>query len=108
MIFFYQKVVIGMEIFDNVYSGYGQDPDQDLIYSQGNPYLTANFPKLTYIQSVRFGVPSTPDDHGGLTTTGEVFLIILACLCAIIGIALIGFYFYRRHQQKQSVEYIDE
>jgi cyclophilin family peptidyl-prolyl cis-trans isomerase len=34
---------------DKIYSGYQQDPDQDLIYSQGDAYLAANFPKLDYI-----------------------------------------------------------
>ncbi len=34
-------------------SQYGENPDQDLIYSQGNSYLQANFPNLSYINTVR-------------------------------------------------------
>lgn len=30
-----------------------QDPDQDTIYSQGNAYLQANYPKLTYIRGTK-------------------------------------------------------
>lgn len=41
-----------MGVFSKIYAGYGQDPDQDLIYSQGNKYLQANFPKLTYSSTV--------------------------------------------------------
>lgn len=31
------------------YAGYGQDPDQDQIYAQGDAYLRATYPKLSYI-----------------------------------------------------------
>ena len=39
----------GMKVVDSIYSGYGQDPDQDSIYAQGDAYLKANFPLLSYI-----------------------------------------------------------
>lgn len=44
------KVVMGMDVVDKIYSGYNQRPDQTEIQSQGNAYLTKNFPKLDYIK----------------------------------------------------------
>ena len=38
-----------MKIVDTIYAGYGQDPDQDTIYAQGDAYLKKSFPKLDYI-----------------------------------------------------------
>ncbi|KYQ96667.1 cyclophilin-type peptidylprolyl cis-trans isomerase [Tieghemostelium lacteum] len=32
-----------------IYSGYGQEPDQTLIYEDGNSYLESNYPLLDYI-----------------------------------------------------------
>lgn len=44
------EVTEGMDVVDKLYSGYGEDPDQKRIESQGNPYLEAKFPKMDYIQ----------------------------------------------------------
>jgi peptidyl-prolyl cis-trans isomerase A (cyclophilin A) len=50
------RVVEGMEVVDQLYSGYGEGaprgpgPDQGQIRSQGNAYLTQNFPQLDYIE----------------------------------------------------------
>jgi peptidyl-prolyl cis-trans isomerase A (cyclophilin A) len=44
------KVTSGMEIVDKIYSGYGEQPRQELITSQGNAYLEKSFPKLDYIK----------------------------------------------------------
>lgn len=50
------RVVEGMDVVDRLYSGYGegaprgQGPDQAQIRSQGNAYLTQNFPQLSYIE----------------------------------------------------------
>jgi len=46
------KVISGMDVVDKIYSGYGQQPDQGRIESQGNSYLTKTFPKLDYIKKV--------------------------------------------------------
>lgn len=47
------KVVSGMSNVDKIYAGYGEQPDQAQIASQGNAYLVANFPKLDYIKTAR-------------------------------------------------------
>lgn len=39
----------GMAVAAKIYSGYGETPDQDSIYSQGDAYLRASYPKLSYI-----------------------------------------------------------
>ena len=38
------KVVDGMKVVDSLYSGYGEDPIQDFIQSQGESYLQRMFP----------------------------------------------------------------
>jgi len=47
------RVVDGMAVVDSLYSGYGDDPEQRSIGSEGNAYLTREFPKLDYIISAR-------------------------------------------------------
>ncbi|MDZ7400362.1 MAG: peptidylprolyl isomerase [candidate division KSB1 bacterium] len=50
------KVIEGMEVVDQLYSGYGEGapngpgPSQQLIQQGGNDYLNKNFPKLDYIK----------------------------------------------------------
>lgn len=46
------RVVKGMEVVDQIYSGYGETPDQGLIQQEGNKYLKKQFGKLSYIESV--------------------------------------------------------
>jgi peptidyl-prolyl cis-trans isomerase A (cyclophilin A) len=46
------KVISGMEVVDKIYTAYGNNPDQSLIQTSGNAYLTKNFPKLDYIKKV--------------------------------------------------------
>lgn len=43
----------GMKIVDAIYSGYGQQPDQGQIQTQGNTYLESAFPNLSYIIDAR-------------------------------------------------------
>ncbi len=53
------KVIEGMDVVDQLYSGYGEGapsgrgPDQALIREQGNEYLNKNFPNLDYIKKAR-------------------------------------------------------
>jgi peptidyl-prolyl cis-trans isomerase A (cyclophilin A) len=44
------RVVSGMEFVDAIFAGYGGNPRQDLIVSQGNAYLESEFPKLDFIK----------------------------------------------------------
>ena len=49
------QVVVGMEVVDKLYGGYGRTnvPDQRRIKSEGNAYLTAEYPKLDFIKAAR-------------------------------------------------------
>jgi peptidyl-prolyl cis-trans isomerase A (cyclophilin A) len=47
------KVLSGMDVVDQIYSGYGQSPDQGQIVQGGNGYLNKDFPKLDYIKTAR-------------------------------------------------------
>ena len=50
------QVVEGMDVVDNIYSGYGEGapqgngPLQQNIQASGNAYLTENFPELDYVE----------------------------------------------------------
>ncbi|MGC1380231.1 MAG: peptidylprolyl isomerase [Candidatus Baltobacteraceae bacterium] len=48
-------VVSGMGNVTNIYSGYRERPDQELIGTQGNAYLEKEFPRLDYIKTARIG-----------------------------------------------------
>jgi len=51
------RVTSGMSVVNKIYSGYGEGapsgkgPDQQLSQTQGNAYLTKNFPKMDYIKT---------------------------------------------------------
>jgi peptidyl-prolyl cis-trans isomerase A (cyclophilin A) len=47
------EVTRGWNVVQNLYSGYGEKPDQTQIQKQGNAYLLSQFPKLDYIQTAR-------------------------------------------------------
>ena len=44
------KVVKGMDVVTKLYSGYGQQPDQQMITMEGRAYLEREFPKLDSIK----------------------------------------------------------
>ena len=47
------QVVVGMDVVDKLYGGYGRTnvPDQRRIKSEGNAYLTADYPRLDFIKT---------------------------------------------------------
>lgn len=47
------KVIEGMDVVQNLYAGYRQTPQQNLIQLQGNDYLQSQFPQLDYIKTAR-------------------------------------------------------
>ena len=49
----FAQVVDGMDVVENLYAGYGEQPQQPLIESQGNQYLQSQFPQLDYIKSAK-------------------------------------------------------
>ena len=64
------QVTQGMEVVNQLYSGYGEGapngrgPDQGAITSQGKAYLDKNFPKLDSIQEATL-ITSSPAGSGG-------------------------------------------
>ena len=47
------KVVSGMDVVNQIYSGDGETPDQSRIKEDGNKYLKLIYPKLDYIKTAR-------------------------------------------------------
>jgi peptidyl-prolyl cis-trans isomerase A (cyclophilin A) len=54
------QVVSGMEVVDKINGEYGESPQQPLIQSQGNAYLTKAFPRLDYIKKATILKPVPP------------------------------------------------
>jgi peptidyl-prolyl cis-trans isomerase A (cyclophilin A) len=47
------RVTSGMSVVNRLYGGYGEQPDQQQISTQGNAYLRKHFPKLDHIVTAR-------------------------------------------------------
>jgi peptidyl-prolyl cis-trans isomerase A (cyclophilin A) len=53
------KVVSGMSAVNKIFSGYGEQPDQGQITSEGKAYTDKSFPKLDKILTTTISVPSS-------------------------------------------------
>jgi peptidyl-prolyl cis-trans isomerase A (cyclophilin A) len=51
-------VTSGMDVVSQIYSGYGESPDQGAITAQGKTYLDKSFPKLDSIKSATVVAPA--------------------------------------------------
>jgi cyclophilin family peptidyl-prolyl cis-trans isomerase len=47
------RIVEGMEYIERINNEYHEQPNQHKIETQGNAYLEKNFPRLSYIESLR-------------------------------------------------------
>jgi len=50
-------VVEGMDVVDRIFAGYGEQPEQRLIETQGNTYLASQFPRLDSIARATIVAP---------------------------------------------------
>ena len=57
------KVTSGMDVVQKLYPGYGQDPDQGAITSQGSAYFSKKFPNLDLIKSASITSPAPAAGH---------------------------------------------
>jgi len=55
------QITQGMDVVKNLYSGYGESPDQGAITSQGKVYLDKSFPKLDSVKTTRISAPGGAD-----------------------------------------------
>ena len=56
------QVTSGMDVVRSLYSGYGEQPNQGAITSQGKAYIEKNFPKIDSIVSATI-VPAASESH---------------------------------------------
>lgn len=62
------KVISGMDVVQNIYSGYGENPDQTRIGSQGSAYFLKAFPRMDLIKSAKITSPAPETPHASHTT----------------------------------------
>ena len=63
------RVISGMDVVQSLYSGYGEQPDQGAIGSQGSAYFLKQFPKLDLIKSAGITSPAPAAPHPHSTTS---------------------------------------
>ena len=52
-----------MDVVQNLYSGYGEQPNQGAITSQGKAYIEKNFPKIDSIVSATIVPAAVQESH---------------------------------------------
>jgi peptidyl-prolyl cis-trans isomerase A (cyclophilin A) len=57
------QITSGMEVVQNLYGGYGEQPDQQAITLQGSAYFEKKFPKLDVIKSAVITSPAPATGH---------------------------------------------
>lgn len=115
-------VVSGWNVVESIYSGYGEEPLQPLIQTQGNSYLHENFPDLDYIIEASImhnstisyysGAASnaTSSEGGDRGSSADLTLLIalgsvlvgMSCLCVILICAVCVFAVMACHQAKDG------
>eukprot|EP00959_Pyramimonas_sp_CCMP1952_P290473 6075390-Pyramimonas_sp.AAC.1 len=58
-----------MEVVEAIYSGYGEQPNQGMITTEGNKYLESNFPMLSFIKDASVEEADTKADSESETQT---------------------------------------
>jgi len=53
------KVISGMDVVQKLYSGYGEQPDQDAIRTQGSAYFSKKYPNLDLIKTATITSPAS-------------------------------------------------
>jgi len=81
----------GIGAVDRLYSQYGateapkgRAPSIDRIEKEGNPYLTKDFPKLSYITETIIMEQTIPQEHVTATSSHKFFLAFFAFVMAMI------------------------
>ena len=62
------KVISGMDVLNNLYRGYGEQPDQGQIGAKGSAYFLKQFPNIDLIKSATITSPA-PVAHAPTSTT---------------------------------------
>ena len=62
------KVISGMDVVQNIYSGYREQPDQGQIGAHGSAYFLKAFPRMDLIKSAKITSPAPEPAHTPHTT----------------------------------------